>query len=440
MFGMKNLRRENELLKEKAFRLQQLNDVVSGEMLRLTLDAQARITSVNHNFERETELTLAEVAGKQAKDLVDEALRGTEHFKKMVHSIDSVKLWIGAWQIANCEGKQFWLRAVFCPVRSLNDELEGYEVYATNLTRTIETSHHYESIMKAMLRSTAVIEFDMSGHVMTANDLFLGAMGYQLDDIQGKHHRMFCSPEIYNHSDYQKFWQRLNEGHFFSERYARVDSAGREVWLQASYNPIKDINGIVHKVVKFATVITEQVEQEREVAVAAKIAYETSHETDKSSHDGIEVINETAAMLSALEEKMGKAAQIVNDLDKQSEMINGMVQSISSIADQTNLLALNAAIEAARAGEQGRGFAVVADEVRQLASRTSAATVEITDVVGKNQQLSSQAVNMIQGSQDQTKDVASLIEKSRDVIHQIQDSAQKVVNAVAQFSRRLDKH
>lgn len=437
MFGQKKLRLENELLRQQVSVLQQVGTAISTEMLRLELDSSGHIHSVNENFERETSLPGNVLKAKHIKELVPAPLRSTEHYNKMLAALSAGKVWIGAWQIANNEGRQFWLRAAFCPVKQPSGQLARFEVYATNLTRTIEASHQYESVIKAMQRSTATIEFDMDGHVLTANDLFLTAMGYRLEEIKGKHHRIFCSPEIYNHKDYQQFWQRLRGGQFFAERYARVDRAGKEVWLQASYNPIKNVRGEFHKVVKFATLITQQVEQEREVAAAAQVAYDSSNETDTSTRQGIQVVNDTAVMLQQLEVEMGKAAGIIDSLNKQSDVIGSIVQSISSIADQTNLLALNAAIEAARAGEQGRGFAVVADEVRQLASRTSAATVEIVEVVSKNQQLSAGAVELIKGSQLQTQQVTELVEQARTVINQIQHNAQQVVDAVTQLSSRL---
>jgi len=134
---------------------------------------------------------------------------------------------------------------------------------------------------------------------------------------------------------------------------------------------------------------------------------------------------------------MEQAADRIGALDKQSQLIGSIIQSISSIADQTNLLALNAAIEAARAGEQGRGFAVVADEVRQLASRTSKATEEIVGVVQQNQQLAEQAVNVIISGKQQAQQGLELAGQAGSVIVEIQDGAQRVVNAVGQFANQL---
>ncbi|MFC4859732.1 MULTISPECIES: methyl-accepting chemotaxis protein [unclassified Pseudomonas] len=137
--------------------------------------------------------------------------------------------------------------------------------------------------------------------------------------------------------------------------------------------------------------------------------------------------------------RMQEAVQGIEALDQQSQVIGAIVKSISGIADQTNLLALNAAIEAARAGEQGRGFAVVADEVRQLASRTSSATVEISKVVEQNQQLAERAVAMIDRGREQAELGLQLSGQAGNAIVEIQDGAQRVVSAIGQFSSHLSR-
>ncbi|WP_375139186.1 methyl-accepting chemotaxis protein [Pseudomonas japonica] len=136
---------------------------------------------------------------------------------------------------------------------------------------------------------------------------------------------------------------------------------------------------------------------------------------------------------------MQEAAEGIEALDQQSQIISTIIKTISGIAEQTNLLALNAAIEAARAGEQGRGFAVVADEVRQLASRTTQATAEIASVVQKNQKLASDAVTVIATGKQQAQDGLALAGQAGNVIVEIQDGAQKVVSAVSQFATQLGK-
>jgi methyl-accepting chemotaxis protein len=217
-------------------------------------------------------------------------------------------------------------------------------------------------------------------------------------------------------------------------RFKRLDSMGREVWLEASYNPILDANGTLYKIVKFATVITDQVNRERAVVEAADIAHGTSIRTEASAAQGHEVVQNTVAVLNRLSGLMEDAAQGIQALDAQSQIIGTIVKTISSIADQTNLLALNAAIEAARAGEQGRGFAVVADEVRQLASRTSKATVEIVEVVLRNQGLASSSVSVIAQSKEQAAAALSLANEADGVITEIRQGANSIVSAVGKFT------
>ncbi|WP_426149705.1 methyl-accepting chemotaxis protein [Pseudomonas sp. DC3000-4b1] len=141
--------------------------------------------------------------------------------------------------------------------------------------------------------------------------------------------------------------------------------------------------------------------------------------------------------MRGLAKHMQDAAEGIEALDQQSQVISTIIKTISGIAEQTNLLALNAAIEAARAGEQGRGFAVVADEVRQLASRTTQATAEIAGVVQQNQKLASDAVTVIATGKQQAESGLELAGQAGDVIVEIQDGAQKVVSAVGQFANQL---
>jgi len=433
----KSLKQELLALREELSSLQQVKDSLDSEMLVLILDPDGRILSANDNFNQEMLYRGSELVGRHIEDIVPAHVKTDEFHHRFKATLTRGEHFAGAVRLLRGNGQEAWLRSISQPVRDSQGRIKQFSIYSSDLTRTIEASREHENLIGALVRSTAVIEFDLNGNVLTANERFLSAMGYSLAQIQGKHHRTFCEPEEYNSAEYQAFWRRLNAGEFVAGRFKRIDSYGRVVWLEASYNPVVDANNRLYKVVKFATVITDQVNQEQAVAEAANIAYSTSLQTDNSAQRGTTVVTEAVNVMRDLAKHMQQAGEGIEALNEQSLVIGTIVKTISGIAEQTNLLALNAAIEAARAGEQGRGFAVVADEVRQLASRTSKATDEIVGVVRQNQDMAREAVALMTDGKAQAEQGLALAAEAGTVIVEIQDGAQKVVSAVGQFANQL---
>ena len=431
------LKQEVLTLREKLWSLEQVRDSLDQEMLAVYLDPQGRIESANPAFESEMGYRAGELLGRSIDELIPHNAKGLELYQKFKEAIKHGQHYAGVVRLMRANGREAWLRSIVQPVKSIGGRIEHFSIYASDLTRTIEASREDESLIKALLRSTAVIEFNLDGEVLVANERFLQSMGYTLEQVKGKHHRMFCEPAEYNSREYQEFWGKLRRGEFIADRFKRVDRQGRVVWLEASYNPVIDAHDNLYKVVKFATVITDQIDRENAVAEAANIAFSTSQQTDATAQRGAAVVKDTVQVMRDLAQSIQQAADGIGALDKQSQLIGAIIKTISSIAEQTNLLALNAAIEAARAGEQGRGFAVVADEVRQLASRTSKATEEITGVVQQNQQLAGQAVALMGTGKRQADEGLTLANEAGTVIIEIQDGAQRVVSAVGQFANRL---
>uniref|UniRef100_UPI0030DD5221 methyl-accepting chemotaxis protein n=1 Tax=Pseudomonas sp. EA_5y_Pfl2_R50 TaxID=3088691 RepID=UPI0030DD5221 len=433
----KRLKQELAALREELSSLVQVKESLESEMLVLTLEPDGRVRSVNQNFLSEMLYQSHDLIGRAIEDIVPAHVKSDEFHLRFKNAMSRGEHFAGAIRILRGNGDEAWLRSIVQPVCSSDGRIRHISIYASDLTRTIEASREHENLIGALVRSTAVIEFDLNGNVLAANDRFLSGMGYSLAQIKGKHHRMFCAPEEYNSAEYQNFWRRLNNGEFVADRFKRVDSHGRTVWLEASYNPVVDANDKLYKVVKFATVITDQINREQAVADAANIAYSTSQQTDSTAQRGTTVVTEAVNVMRDLSKHMQTAGEGIEALNEQSLVIGTIVKTISGIAEQTNLLALNAAIEAARAGEQGRGFAVVADEVRQLASRTSQATDEIVGVVRQNQEMARNAVALMTDGKLQAEQGLALAAEAGTVIVEIQDGAQKVVSAVGQFANQL---
>nr|WP_322978911.1 PAS domain-containing methyl-accepting chemotaxis protein [Pseudomonas sp. C11] len=336
------------------------------------------------------------------------------------------------------QGQDVWLEATYNPVHDATGAVTKVIKLATNITPSVTHEHEDDAIITALNRSMAVIEFNPGGEVVAANDNFLSVMGYRRQDVIGRHHRLFCAPEETSSPNYQHFWQRLNRGEYCSGRFQRRNRDGKVIWLEASYNPVFDTRGRLYKIVKFASDITAEIMEQQAESEATHLAYESALQTDAEAQGGAEVVSRTVDMVQGIAGGLTHAAERLSAVSQQSEMINSIVQSIRGIAEQTNLLALNAAIEAARAGEQGRGFAVVADEVRNLASRTAQATEEIIEVVRRNHELAQEAVSSMQQSCDKVDQGVLLAHEAGRAIQSIQGGAQRMVETIQRLTHKLN--
>ncbi|RMQ49137.1 Sensory box protein/methyl-accepting chemotaxis protein [Pseudomonas cichorii] len=415
----------------------QMQKGMDARMVSVIVDANYRITHANSNFLKMLSYSAEQLVGRNMDQLIPAYVKQLDCYRNLVAAVQKGESAFDNYRFLRADGSLAWIRAMWQPILDDSGKLLEIRCYGSDITQTIETAAENSAFIQALLRSTAVIEFDLGGHVLIANDQFMRGMGYNLSQIKGKHHSMFCEPQESSSSQYKEFWTTLNRGEFVAGRFKRIDSNGRVVWLEATYNPVHDAQGKLYKVVKFATVVTDQVLREEEVSKAASIAFDISQQTDVSAQRGATVVQNTVQTMHRISDELQSASAGIEALGKQSLLISSIVQTIGGIAQQTNLLALNAAIEAARAGEQGRGFAVVADEVRQLAGRTSAATEEIVSVVQQNQTLADEAVRGMANSRGQAEQGLALANEAGSVIVEIQDGAKQVVGAVGQFANRL---
>ena len=334
-------------------------------------------------------------------------------------------------------GTNLWLDTSFAPVKDGNGAVSRIVQIASDVTASVEAAAQTESLVEAINRSMAVIEFDMNGNILNANDNFLKVVGYSLAELKGCHHSKLCSAEYTQSNDYREFWSRLNHGDFFSGQFQRVGNGGRTVWLEATYNPVIGKDGKPYRVIKFASDVTAQMQRFQAEQHTAQTAYQISMETENLSASGQEVILQAISKMRFLEEHVTTSSNQVQSLGDKTNQITSIVNTIREIADQTNLLALNAAIEAARAGETGRGFAVVADEVRKLAERTANSTSEISQMIGTIQAESQAVIHSMEQSLAEVEEGVQLANNADAAIHKIREGAHKVVDVVQELSKTI---
>lgn len=392
------------------------------------------ILTANANFLNTVGFRLEEIQGKHHRIFCDPDYAATPEYREFWAKLNHGDFVAGLFRRVRHNGETLWLEASYNPIFDIDGKLLKVIKFAADVTDKVNIGKEHKAKMDALNRSTAIIEFNMDGTIITANDNFLGAVGYRLEDIQGKHHRIFCEPEYANSAEYQMFWQRLNQGEFISGEFKRVKKGGEELWLEASYNPVFDDRGRTTKVVKFASDITAHVESVNRDVENAKEAYRISESTEDIATQSASVIHAAIDAMRGIADSARGSASIIGELGEQSSQISSIVKTIHEIADQTNLLALNAAIEAARAGEQGRGFAVVADEVRKLAERTSASTKEIAAMSTKIREGTEVGISSVNSMLTQAEQGVGLANDAGDAISRMRESTNQVVRVINQFS------
>jgi len=357
------------------------------------------IIAANENFLSALGYSLSEIQGKHHGMFVATAERESAAYREFWAGLNRGEFRSGEYKRFGKGGKEIWILASYNPI--LDDAGKPFKVvkFATDITADKLRAADFAGQIEAIGKSQAVIEFNMDGVVLNANENFLVTLGYSLSDVQGKHHRMFMPSEDRDTAPYREFWAALNRGEFQSGEYRRVGRGGKDVWIQASYNPIRDLNGNPYKVVKYASDVTAQ--------VIARMKSEKVRGLMESVAAGAEELN---ASVREISEAMSKSRETANNavdrveaadhqaqrLSNAADSMRSIVQLIGDITGQINLLALNATIESARAGEAGRGFAVVAAEVKNLANQAKQATDKIEQEIGNLNAISGDVVTALQ--------------------------------------------
>jgi methyl-accepting chemotaxis protein len=403
----------NRRRSERADLLGQLAAIHKAQAV-IEFDLLGHVLMANQNFLNTMGYTLEEIQGQHHRLFVDPAVRDTREYAAFWEKLGQGKFDGGQYKRIAKDGSEVWLQATYNPIFDHRGRPMKVVKYATDVTLEQYRNADQGGQIAALSKVQAVIEFELDGTIIHANDLFLNALGYTSDEIVGQHHSMFVLPEERSSLAYAEFWRKLRSGHHDAGQYLRIGRAGREVWIEASYNPIFDAEGRPFKVVKYATDITRRFMAAQTLQIAVKGLTDNADRASRA--------NELAREASAVAETGGQTVQNVvrtmSAISGSSRKISEIIGVMDTIAFQTNILALNAAVEAARAGAHGKGFAVVASEVRSLAQSSASAAKEIKQ--------------LIRASVEEMEHGAGMAESAGATMEEIVASSRRVTEIMAQ--------
>ncbi|MGA7804525.1 PAS domain-containing protein [Bradyrhizobium sp.] len=379
------------------------------------------IITANENFLNTMGYALSEIEGKHHGMFMPPAERDSADYRAFWAALNRGEYRAAEYKRIGKGGKEIWILASYSPV--LDEQGKPFKVvkFATDVTAQKLKNAELAGQIEAIGKSQAVIEFNLDGTIVNANENFLAALGYSLQEIKGRHHSLFVEPAERDSTAYREFWAALNRGEFQAGEFKRVGKGAKEVWIQASYNPILDLNGRPFKVVKYASDITRQVRirmgNERVRGLMETVAA-GADELNASVREISEAMVKSRQTAASAVDRVSDADSQTKRLSDAAQAMSGIVEIIGSITGQINLLALNATIESARAGEAGRGFAVVASEVKNLASQAKQAADKIGAEINSLNGISADVVAVLDSIKQSIQSVSEYVTSTAAAVEQ----------------------
>jgi methyl-accepting chemotaxis protein len=388
--------------------------------------------NANENFLKTMGYSLDEIKGKHHGMFADDAYRASAEYREFWAKLNRGEYQAGEYRRIGKGGKEIWIQASYNPILDLNSKPFKVVKYASDITAQKNTNADYAGQISAISKSQAVIEFKMDGTIVQANDNFLRALGYMADEIKGKHHGIFVEENYRTSPDYREFWAKLNQGEFQSGEYKRIGKGGREVWIQASYNPILDLNGKPFKVVKYASDITPQKAAAEELrrkvdsmllAVSAASRGDLTQEINVSGQDAIgQMGSGLSQLLSNLRTSISKIGQTAATLSTSSGELSTVSQQMSANAEETS----SQANVVSAAGEQ------VNRNLQTVATGSEEMSVSIKEIAKNATEAAKVATEAVKAAQATNATVSKLGESSVEIGQVI-----KVITSIAQQTNLL---
>lgn len=371
----------------------------------IEFDINGIVESANDNFLNALGYSIDEIKGQHHKMFVEKSYQNSQEYKDFWKNLANGKFDAGEYKRITKSGREIWIQASYNPIMDLNGKPIKVVKYATDITAQKVMNADFQGQIEAIGKSQAVIEFNMDGTIINANDNFLSALGYQLSEIKGQHHRLFVDADSRNSPEYQRFWEKLNLGEFESAEYKRIGKGGKEVWIQASYNPILDVNGKPFKVVKYATDITGRKTAVREISGSL---------LSLSQGDLSNTIN----------------TPLEGEFDVLKDAMNSTIQRFSEMVSQ---IRTSADFVSTSANEIQTGTADLSQRTESQASsleETSSSVEELTQTVNQNADNAKSAVALAEEANSKATVGGSVVNQAVIAMREIGGASNKIADII----------
>lgn len=380
----------------------------------IEFDLKGKIISVNDNFASVTGYIPSEIVGNHHSMFIEPTYRSTYEYKNFWEKLARGEADAGQYKRIGAGGKEIWLQASYNPIFDANGTPYKVVKYATEITEQKLKNADYEGQIEAISKVSGVIEFDLKGNIINVNDNFASVTGYSSKEIIGNHHSMFVEPSFKSSNEYRLFWDKLGKGEADAGQYKRIGKGGKEIWLQASYNPIFDMSGRPFKVVKYATDITEQVNAKQNLE---------------------EAVSQTQLVVSAA--KDGDLTQRI-PLEGKAGLISSLCSGINLLIDNMSVMiaTIKNASEAINtaAGEISAGNNDLSQRTEEQASsleETASSMEELASTVKQNAENAKHATGLVNAACSVAEKGGKVVDEVVSTMSEISHSSNKIEEIIS---------
>lgn len=374
-------------------------DAVSRSQAIIEFKPDGTIIRANENFCNAVGYELSEISGQHHRMFVDPAEVASDAYKEFWAKLAAGKFSAGEFKRFAKGGGEIWIEASYNPVIS-GGKVQKVVKFASDITSRKSKSMEDAGKLAAISRAQAVIEFLPDGKILEANENFLKTVGYSLEEIKGQHHSMFCEPSYVASQDYRDFWPKLASGEFYSGEFMRFGKGGKKIFIQATYNPILDADGKVFKVVKFASDVSERVDNvdqlarslnalsEGDLTQELNVPFQPALEQLRQDFNGaarrlretLQKVHDNAGTIAGASREIQSAS---NQLSQRTEQQAAAVEETAAALEEITATVSNAAEQAQEAGQLVRETKISAERSGEVVGQAVEAMSKIEKSAGE---------------------------------------------------------